>query len=118
MSSPGTVFHHRRPGRSGRRPPPHPSQAAHGVLQPTLGGGDQAGSRGGTDYAQGTGDTRSQAQTRGTRPQERKGQTMTRDVKEDHQGAHHTLYQVSTATALVEGSYHYDHRGFYHHLVL
>jgi len=46
-----------------------------------------------------------QAQNRGTTPQERKGQTMTRDVKEDRQGAHHTLYQVSTATALVEGIY-------------
>src|SRR5499427_4777967 len=30
---------------------------------------------------------------------------MTRDMKEYPQGAHHTLYQVSTATALVEGIY-------------
>jgi len=46
-----------------------------------------------------------QAQDRGTLPQERKGRTMTRDMKEYPQGAHHTLYQVSTATALVEGIY-------------
>jgi acetolactate decarboxylase len=46
-----------------------------------------------------------QAQERGTLPQERKGRTMTRDMKEYPQGAHHTLYQVSTATALVEGIY-------------
>jgi acetolactate decarboxylase len=46
-----------------------------------------------------------QGQAQGTRPQEHKGRTMTRDRKQDHQAAHHTLYQVSTATALVEGIY-------------
>ena len=30
---------------------------------------------------------------------------MTRDIKKYHQGAHHTLYQVSTATALVKKIY-------------
>jgi acetolactate decarboxylase len=30
---------------------------------------------------------------------------MTRDIEKDHQGAHRTLYQVSAATALVEGIY-------------
>jgi Alpha-acetolactate decarboxylase len=44
-------------------------------------------------------------QDRGTIPQERKGRTMTRDVKKYRQVAHHTLYQISTATALVEGIY-------------
>ena len=34
-----------------RRPPPHPSQAAHGVLQPTFRGACQASSRSGTGHA-------------------------------------------------------------------